>query len=100
MFTQRDNLIILTIHLKGYNQKEVKYFLNDKNIYLEYETKAIKQILRVTQLYKIDVYESKLDFLVDYVSFVLKKDKDSLNWKDIGTYQEVESFVKEDYDIK
>ena len=51
-------------------------------------------------MYKIDVYESKLDFLVDYVSFVLKKDKDSLNWKDIGTYQEVESFVKEDYDIK
>jgi len=51
-------------------------------------------------LYKIDVYESKLEFLIDYISLVLKKEKDSLSWKDIGTYSEPNEFEKDKFDIK
>lgn len=51
-------------------------------------------------LYKVDVYESKIEFLVDYVSLVLKKEKDSLGWKEIGTYVDVERFEKDRFDIK
>jgi hypothetical protein len=71
MFTQRDNLIIFLVNIKRYNKEDVKYFLNDKNLYIEYTTPELKQILSVKLTYKIDVYESKLEFLVDYLSFTL-----------------------------
>lgn len=86
--------------MKGYEKPQIKYFLNDKNFYLEFEQSDLKQVLCVQLLYKIDVYESKIEFLVDYLSLVLKKEKESLSWKDIGTYVETEIFEKEKFDIK
>lgn len=78
----------------------MKFFLNDKHLYIEHETQETKWILSVTLQYKIDVYESKLEFLVDYLSFTLRKDKESNDWKTIGKYDtECTGFEKEKYDL-
>ena len=78
----------------------MKFFLNDKHLYIEHETQETKWILSVTLQYKIDVYESKLEFLVDYLSFTLRKDKESNDWKTIGKYDtECTGFEKDKYDL-
>ena len=78
----------------------MKFFLNDKHLYIEHETQETKKILSVTLQYKIDVYESKLEFLVDYLSFTLRKDKESNDWKTIGKYDtDITGFEKDKYDL-
>jgi len=74
------------INIKNFEKENVKYFLNDKFLYIEHSTPELKLILDVELLYKVDAYESKFEFLKDYISIILKKDKDSLNWKSIGNY--------------
>jgi len=89
------------VHLKNYKKVDLKYFLNEKNLYIEYSHEEVKKILDVTLQYKVDVYESKIEFLIDYVSIWLKKEKESLDWRHIGVYnKECSEFIKENYDIK
>lgn len=84
--TQKD-MVFLNISLKGYNpETDVKYAISSDEIFLEIKQPGKNKVLKLCQTLtkQIDVPESDVMLLVDFISVKLAKQEKGLSWNELG----------------
>lgn len=84
-FTHMKDFVFLTFNLKGYKREEdVRYALSENEFLLE--VRRGQSVARVCKTFykEVDVAESEVNLLVDYIALKLKKQEKEHNWDQVG----------------
>lgn len=78
--------MFINFNFKGYQKdKDVRYALSENELLIEVKDKQNKVHRLCKTLFKeIDVPESSVELLVDFIAVKLKKLENAQNWREIG----------------